>query len=93
MKVATKIGMPISEFWEVTPYELSLVAEGYTDRRETEGKESMYQAYLISRWVWQKKIDIEKILEGKKEKKVMTDEQMLNQVKALNSLFGGEVKD
>jgi len=27
-----------------------------------------------------------------KEKKVMTDEQMLEKVKALNALFGGEVR-
>lgn len=93
LKLATSIGMTISEFWEVTPYELSLVAEGYNKRQEIEGKERIYQAYLISRFVWQKKIDIEKLLEDKKEKKIMTDEQMLNQVKALNSLFGGEVKN
>lgn len=93
MEVATSIGMSISEFWEITPYELSIVAKGYTTRQEVEGKERIYQAYLISRFVWQKKIDIEKILEVKKEKTVMTDEQMLANVKILNALFGGEVKE
>lgn len=32
------------------------------------------------------------MLNIKKEKKVMTDEDMLNQVKVLNMMFGGEVK-
>lgn len=76
----------------MTPFELNLKAKGYAKRREIEQKESIYQAYLISRWVWQKKINIEKILETKKESKVMTDDEMLAQVKALNALFGGEVK-
>ena len=47
---------------------------------------------MISRFVWQKKIDIKKMLNIKKEKKVMTDEDMLNQVKILNMMLGGEVK-
>ena len=75
----------------MTPFELNLKAKGYAKRREIEQKESIYQAYLISRWVWQKKINIEKILETKKESKVMTDDEMLAQVKALNALFGGSV--
>ena len=54
------------------------------------------QAYQISRWVWQKTVDIDKILNAskitdtKKDKKAMTNDEMLNQVKMLNRLFGGE---
>ncbi len=91
MELATFIGISISEFWDITPYELNLIAKGYQKREEKRSKESIYQAYLISRWVWQKKIDIEKMLNAKK-KKVMTDEEMLEKVKALNAIFGGEVK-
>lgn len=61
------------------------------DEKKLVQKTSIYQAYLISRWVWQKKVDIEKILNTEK-KKAMTDEQMLEKVKALNAIFGGEVK-
>ncbi|HUM44451.1 MAG TPA: hypothetical protein PKI14_16020 [Fervidobacterium sp.] len=54
------------------------------------------QAFLISRWVWQKKISkesIENLLKvDNQPKKEMTDEQMLAQVKVLNTLFGGEVR-
>lgn len=77
----------------MTPYELNLKAKGYAKRKEIKQKESIYQAYLISRWVWQKKVDIEKILNAKEKKKEMTDYEMEKQVRILNRLFGGrEVK-
>lgn len=53
----------------------------------------MYQAFLISRWVWAKKVNIEKFINFDKKKEVMTDDEMLAQVKALNMLFGGEVRE
>jgi hypothetical protein len=45
---------------------------------------------LISRWVWQKKIDIEKVLGI--EKKKMTDDELYKQGLQLVRMFGGEVK-
>ena len=74
---------------------MNVYLQSYKERREIEQKENIYQAYLISRWVWKKKIDIEKILNqigAKEPKKVMTDETMFKQVQVLNRLFGGEVK-
>lgn len=92
MELATSIGMSITEFWEITPFELSMAARGYSKRQEQRQKESMYQAYLISRWVWAKKIDIKKYLGENKPKRRMTDEEMLERAKQLNALLGGEVK-
>lgn len=74
----------------MTPYQLNLIVEEYDKRKVEESKGQIYQAYLISRWVWQKKVDIKKILNPGKKDKVMTDEQMLEQVRFLNRLFGGE---
>lgn len=102
MRNATYIGISISEFWELTPYELNIALESYEKRKTDEIEEynlkfknesdlMIYQAFLISRWVWQDKVDINKIFKTDKKKNSMTDEQMLNQVKALNKLFGGEV--
>lgn len=76
----------------MTPREFFIYVEAFNKRKESEDKNLIYQAYLISRWVWQKNINIKEILETKQEKKEMTDEQMLTQVKMLNSLFGGTVK-
>lgn len=91
MELATSIGVPITEFWDITPFELSTVVKGYAKRQEQRQKESMYQAYLISRWVWAKKIDIKKYLGEDKPKRRMTDEEMLERVKQLNALLGGEI--
>lgn len=92
MELATSIGVSITEFWEITPFELSMAARGYSKRQEQRQKESMYQAYLISRWVWAKKIDIKKYLgENQPKKHRMTDEEMLAKAKMLNALFGGTV--
>ena len=85
----------MSEFWEMTPAELNLSAEIYAEKKKQEEQNMIIQAYLISRWVWAKEVPIEKILNElgtKQENKIMTDEEMLNQVKMLNNLFGGEVK-
>ena len=77
---------------KLTPKVLNVYLNAYAENREIKQKENIYQAYLMSRFVWRKKIDIKKMLNIKKEKKVMTDEQMFNQVKVLNAVFGGEVK-
>ncbi len=85
----------MSEFWEMTPSELNLSAEIYAEKKKQEEQNMIIQAYLISRWVWAKEVPIEKILNElgtNKEKKEMTDEEMFNQVKILNTMFGGEVK-
>jgi hypothetical protein len=92
MELAAFIGVPFSEFWDTTPFELNLTAKGFARRNEMEQKQSVRQAYLISRWVWAKKINIKSILEPKKEKKQMTDDEMLRQVRILNKLFGGTEK-
>lgn len=93
MELAAFIGVPFSEFWDMTPSELNLAAKGFARRNEMEQKQSIYQAYLISRWVWAKRINIKKILEDpKKEKKQMSDDEMLKQVRILNKLFGGTEK-
>ena len=84
--------MPLSEFNLMTPKDFNLYVDGFNRRKELDDKNLIMQAYLISRWVWTKNIDIKKVLDFKQEKKVMTDEEMLNQVMALNAIFGGEVK-
>lgn len=104
MELAFSIGISISEFWELTPYELIIAQRGFYKRKEYEAEEyeakmknqrvlMTIQAYQISRWVWAKKLDIKEILKDMEgpAKKQMTNEQMLAQVKMLNALFGGEV--
>lgn len=100
MKLAAEIELSFLEFWEMTPYELNLKAEAYFEKQKNEFKEKISLEYYNAMWTIQwlgKKSQhprpLNEILENLyKEKKVMTDEQMLKQVKVLNRLFGGEVK-
>jgi hypothetical protein len=84
----------MSEFWEMTIADLNIAVKAYKDKEIKEQKAQVYQAYLISRWVWQKNINIKKILKDMDDepKGPMTAEQMLEQVKSLNNMFGGEEK-
>lgn len=94
MRLAAQIGIPVTEFWEITPYELNVWAMAYSKNKEFENKQNVFQAYLISRWVWAKNVNIKRILNSEKqEHKIMTDEEMLTQVKSLNKFFGGTVKE
>lgn len=92
MELAAQIGIPITEFWQITPFELSVAAKGYARRHEEEQKFEIAQAFLISRWVWQKRINIKKILSSFEEKAPMTDSEMLAKTIALNAMFGGKVE-
>ena len=100
MKLAISIDVPISEFWEMTPLELNLVAYNYSEKKKERRKEEIELAYLNAAWTikWLGKKSahpkpLQEILDNLyMEKKEMTDEDMLNQVKVLNRLFGGEEK-
>jgi hypothetical protein len=85
----------------MTPYELSIYANLYNERKMQEDKDRITQAYLVaawtSRWVWEKKIPtLEKVLPKEKELKVnkperMTSEKMLERIKEINAQLGGTV--
>lgn len=76
----------------MTPYEFSLIVDGYSERKQKEYDLMITQAYLTSRWVWAKKMpDLEKLLSKKQPNKQMTDEQMINMAMMLNKMFGGEI--
>lgn len=102
MKLAISIEVPMSEFWEMTPYELHLKSIDYWEKQKNKFKEKLTLEYYNAMWTiqWMGKKSqhpkpLNEILDGlypeKQNKKVMTDEQMLDQVKVLNMLFGGEM--
>lgn len=100
MKLAASIGIPVSEFWGMTPYELNVYAKAYFENKKIEFKEKLTLEYYNAMWTIQwlgKKSQhpkpLKEILDTiDKPKKIMTDEEMLNQAMVLNKLFGGEVK-
>lgn len=84
----------------MTPGELNIYAINYSKKQNQDFKNKVTLAYINSMWTIQwlgKKSQyprpLQEILDSiGKEKKQMTDEQMLAQAKALNAMFGGEVK-
>lgn len=83
------------DFWDLTPYEFGLMVKAYTNKREESAEEKITLAYMQAAWTIQflgkKKPDLKKILNKKNKENEMTDEEMLEKIKALNSMFGGEV--
>lgn len=73
----------------------------YSEKKKEESKEKLTLAYINAIWTVQwlgKKSNhprpLKEILESiDKDKKQMSDEEMFEKVKALNALFGGEVKE
>jgi hypothetical protein len=100
LELAASIGITTTEFWDMTPFELNIYAENYANKMRDDIEEKITLAYLNSLWTvqWQGKKHqqprpLKEILASiGKEKNEMTDEQMLEKVKALNAMFGGEVK-
>ena len=85
------MGFAISDFWDCTIREFCIITEGYSDRKQQESDMIITHAYMVSRWVWAKKLNLENILKQSKPQKEMTDDQMMKMCMALNKLFGGEV--
>lgn len=80
-------------FWELTPDELSIMVEAYTEREKRKQEEAITVGYMSAYWnaVWQsgKKPDsLEKILNPKK--KEMSPTEILETVKQLHKLHGGK---
>jgi len=92
MKWAAQFGISIHDFWAMTPHEIGVYVSGAGKRLEREYKRqhdtAMLAAYLTSRWVWAKKVDIKKHLitdTDKPTKAVQTDAEMLATVRMLNT--------
>ncbi|MGG4462605.1 hypothetical protein ABEO79_00100 [Micromonospora provocatoris] len=84
----------------MTPYELSLYINDYNERQKVEQEDKLTLAYLTAAWQRAKKMpSIEKVINrqeeiGNKEQhpKEQTLKQMFNNVKMLNAMFGGTIK-
>lgn len=91
LKSAIHIGISISEYNEMTPHELNLHILAYAEKQRQDMEEKVALARLGEYLHRVKKLpSVDELL--KQPKRQMTDEEMYEQVKKLNALFGGEVK-
>jgi hypothetical protein len=90
LETAAHIGLDILTFWELTPYEFSLMVNAYTKRTKQEQEDKLVLTYLSSAWQRAKKMpSLESIIGKQTSKKEMSDSEMLRVVMALNKAFGG----
>jgi hypothetical protein len=94
LKTAILIGLSIEQFNYMTPYEFALHCEAYYELKENESKEKLTLVWLGEYYHRTKKLpklkDELKKITGEKQR-VMSDDEMLQMVKRLNSQFGGTV--
>lgn len=79
----------------MTPYEFAIYHEAYTERQEAELKERLTLVWLGEFYHRTKKLpslreELKKV-SGENQRKVMSDNEMLETVKRLNAQFGGTV--
>jgi len=91
---ATQCNIDPIKFWDYTPYELSILIDKYIKDKKDRNKDMLCLAWYTEKLHRAKKLPkLEKLLEEDKPKRVMTTKEMLEQVKKLNSIFGGEIKN
>jgi hypothetical protein len=74
----------------MTPYQLNLMAQNYNECKKEQENEKITLAYLTAKLQRIEKMpSLNKLLGKEEPKKVMTQEEMLDQVKILNEAFGG----
>lgn len=77
------------EFWELTPAELNIIIEVYTDKNKQDFKESITVAYYNAYFQRVKKMpDLEAFLEKLDGKEEMSDEQMFRAIKKMCKEMG-----
>jgi hypothetical protein len=95
LKTAIQIGISYSDYQEMSPYELAVAVEAFTEMAEIEAQERLTYVWLGEYYHRQKILpSLEKVLKPTKstQPKQMTDDEMLSVVKRLNAQFGGIVK-
>lgn len=95
MSTATLCGIDVLTFWELTPRELTICVNSYSENKKQAQEGNLTLVYLNNAWnPYRCKTlpSLEKILgnENKKEDE-MTAEEMLENIKKMNSVMGGTV--
>jgi sulfur relay (sulfurtransferase) DsrC/TusE family protein len=88
LKAAIRVGVSIKGYDDMTPYQLSLIIDNYNELKKMESEDKLVLTYLGAYWQRVKKMpSIKEIL--KQPKKKMTAEEILAEVKKINTSMGG----
>ena len=89
MASAAHVGINISDFWEMTPRELCVYVDAYTERVKNEQDNMMIYAYMGAYLGRVKKMPQLKEFIDRKESKPKTAEDILEEIRRMNASFGG----
>lgn len=85
------MGISLRDYDEMTPHELNMHIEEYAAAQEGKQQNELALAWINAYLQRVKKMPKLKEITGKQlQKKKMTDEEMLEQIRALNKIFGGK---
>ena len=96
LKIAATVGISFGDFWGMTPREVETYAGAFAENKKHDYRHSynmaVITAYLAAKWVWAKRVNVDKYLQNdeRPKNKNMTDAQMQNIARALNMQLGGE---
>lgn len=86
------MGISLFEYNEMTPFELNVCVETFTEKLKNEQETEMFYAYLGAYWQRVETLKSFNEMIGKEtEQKQMTAEEMLTKVMGFNSELGGVV--
>lgn len=90
--MAIRVGVRLSEYDEMTPFELNVHIEEFYLAKENEMKDNITMAYMNAYWHRVKKMpNLNKLLgQDSQAKKQQSDKEMLATVRALNAALGGK---
>jgi hypothetical protein len=94
LRTAIHIGIGLTEYDEMTPYELTIHTEIFTEKEKQNYEDRVTIAYIGEWFHRQDKLEISilnKMLGKEEQTKEMSDDEMLETVNKLNALFGGSV--
>jgi len=91
LKTAIHVGVSLSEWEEMTPYELMLICEVFMEQKEIREKEQISLVWLGEYYHRLKKLpNLKEILKDLEPRKEMTEQEMLAVVRQINSQLGGK---
>jgi hypothetical protein len=84
------VGISRADYEEMTPYELSLHIQVFNEKRIQEDKDKIALVHLGEYLHRTKKLPtLKQLLNLSEKKEAMSDDEMFEQVKKLNAMFGG----
>jgi hypothetical protein len=91
LKAAIRVGINIKDYEEMTPHQLNLHVLDYNKRKKSELEEKLVLTYLGAYWQRVKRMpSIKKVIgENQQAPKKMTPDEVLEEVKKMNTALGG----